>query len=387
VLLAATPRAASDALDRQAAINRTVLNDARTRAAEAERQSEVVATRARAIGSRAERERLSLAALALRIQASEARLEVSRARLALLDRLRTRQQADLTQRRRPLMELVAALQLLLRRPPLALFAEPGSTTDLIHARALMDVILPTVRARTADLQRRVAASQRLARLQRLAVTTLAENGGELAARRRTLARRERELRLQATTLDARAGLEADRAVALAGRASDVTQLLRTFEASGAVRDRLARLAGPVPRPGTVTGRGEPAVARIAPAAATPAYRPPVVGDVVAGLGAELPTGQRTRGLTLTAAAGAQVVAPADGRVVFAGPFRSFGMVTIIDHGGGWTSLVTGMVALNARVGDAVVQGSPIGRAGGTAPRITVELRRQGVPVDIGPLLY
>ena len=80
------------------------------------------------------------------------------------------------------------------------------------------------------------------------------------------------------------------------------------------------------------------------------------------------------------------MAPAAGRIAYAGPFRSYGRIVIIDHGGGWTSLVTDMIALSARVGDRVEQGAPIGRAGAGRPTITVELRRAGQPVDIATLV-
>jgi murein hydrolase activator len=81
-----------------------------------------------------------------------------------------------------------------------------------------------------------------------------------------------------------------------------------------------------------------------------------------------------------------VVAPAPGRVSFAGDYRGYGKIVIIDHGGGWTSLVTGMIALSVGVGDTLDAGTPVGRAGSQDSRITVELRRAGRPVDIVAML-
>ena len=84
--------------------------------------------------------------------------------------------------------------------------------------------------------------------------------------------------------------------------------------------------------------------------------------------------------------GGQVVAPAPGRVSFAGDYRGYGKIVIIDHGGGWTSLVTGMIALSVGVGDTLDAGTPVGRAGSQDSRITIELRRAGRPVDIVAML-
>jgi septal ring factor EnvC (AmiA/AmiB activator) len=82
-----------------------------------------------------------------------------------------------------------------------------------------------------------------------------------------------------------------------------------------------------------------------------------------------------------------VVAPAAGRIAYAGPFRGYGGVVIIDHGDGWTSLVAGLGGLAVAVGDQVAQGRVIGRAWKNGePRVTVELRRRGQPVDLAQLL-
>ena len=96
-------------------------------------------------------------------------------------------------------------------------------------------------------------------------------------------------------------------------------------------------------------------------------------------------GARGEGLSLIPRAGAQVVAPGAGRVVFAGAYRGYGRIVIVEHANGWTSLVTGLGDLRARVGQDVVAGSPLGSAEARDPTVTVELRRGGEPVN--PLVY
>jgi len=95
-----------------------------------------------------------------------------------------------------------------------------------------------------------------------------------------------------------------------------------------------------------------------PEAAVLAVRPPLrfilpaQGRLVSGFG-EIGAGSvRSRGVSIAAAGGAQVVSPAPGRVAFAGLYRGFGQIVIVDHGQGWTSLVTGLARLDARVGDS-----------------------------------
>ena len=102
---------------------------------------------------------------------------------------------------------------------------------------------------------------------------------------------------------------------------------------------LATLAGPLPRP-LASGSASPE--RVASA-----YRLPVAGRLHTGLGEISPSGVRSRGLSFAVAPGASVQAPADGIVRYARPFRSYGTVVILDHGSGWTSLVSGLAAAGA----------------------------------------
>ena len=117
----------------------------------------------------------------------------------------------------------------------------------------------------------------------------------------------------------------------------------------------------------------PARPRAAGTAAPFAYVLPSSAPVVDGLGSVAPNGVRSRGLTLATARGAPVVVPAAGTIRFSGAFRSYDAIVIIDHGGGWMSLLLN-VASQRKPGDKVAAGDPLGRALG---RIGVELSRNG----------
>jgi septal ring factor EnvC (AmiA/AmiB activator) len=115
---------------------------------------------------------------------------------------------------------------------------------------------------------------------------------------------------------------------------------------------------------------------------------PVQGRLVAGFGATVPGIPASRGIVLVTGAGAQAIAPAAGRVAFAGPYRGFGLIVIVDHGNGWTSLVTGLAQLDTHVGEQLVSGSPLGIAGPGKPLVSLELRRDGQivnPLDFAKL--
>ena len=134
-----------------------------------------------------------------------------------------------------------------------------------------------------------------------------------------------------------------------------------------VATELARLPAPPARPGGVNSAGASPFPYVMPANA----------PVIEGLGAIAPNGVRSRGLILATGRGTQVLVPASGTIRFAGPFRRYDSVVIIDHGDGWMSLLLN-VSSQKRDGERVTAGEPLGRALG---RIGVELSRNGQHVS------
>lgn len=367
-----------------AAREREQLLGAKQQSAEAMARSTRLEAQAAAASSEADRLKKRSAALAARIQSAEADISAGEARVALVSRRLAFQRARLAEQQQPLLELAASLQQLSRQPPVSVLAQPGSLTDMVHARAVIDAAMPVIARRTAGARHELAALQAARRQQAVALKALSASKAQLAQRRDALTRLENEGRLRSRELMSSAQLEADRALGLGEKARDIVDLMDSLEADGAVRAELAQLAGPLPRPRNPAG----AIANTAPPVATEteltqgAYRLPVVGRIVAGLGEVNESGVRSRGVTIAARPGGQVVSPAPGRVSFAGDYRGYGKIVIIDHGGGWVSLLTGMIALSVGVGDSLDTGAPVGRAGSDDSRITVELRRGGRPVDI-----
>ena len=382
--------AQSDAFDPATltARERQQLLSAKEQSAAAMARSTQYEAQAQAAASEADRLKKRSAALAARIQSAEADIDAGEARVSLVNRRLSTQQARLAEQQQPLIELTASLQQLSRQPPVTVLAQPGSLTDMVHARAVLDAIMPVIERRTANVRRELASLRAVRTQQAAALKALASSKTQLAARRDALTRLENEGRLRSRDLMSSAQLEADRALGLGEKARDIVDLMDSLEADGAVRAELAQLAGPLPRPRnpvSAVGDGAPPVAAETELTEG-AYRLPVVGRIVAGLGEVNDSGVRSRGITIAARPGGQVVAPAPGRVSFAGDYRGYGKIVIIDHGGGWTSLLTGLIGLSVGVGDTLDAGAPIGRAGSDDSNITVELRRAGRPVDIARML-
>ncbi len=354
-----------------------------SRAAEARRSHlEQAAENAR---DAAERAAHQAAAIASRIQEAEAAIAVAEARLVLAEREHTLLREELGHEQQPVVQLTAALQQFARRPLALSVLRPGSVQDAVYLSAMLDSAVPQIQARTAGIRLRLVRSRNLREEAAAARDELRAEQSRLANRRAELAALEARQRLASTAARGGAEREAERALALAEEARDLDSLVSELERAGDLRASLAALPGPLLRPARPhearpAAANSPIAAESGVTSAPEPYLLPVTGSIVLGFGAPQPAGA-SRGLTLAPRPGAQVVAPAAGRVAFAGLYRGYGRIVIIEHAGGWTSLVTGLSRSDASVGDELVAGAPIGIAAQARPRVTLELRRNGEPIN------
>ncbi len=359
------------------------LDEAREQGAAARQRAEALEVNAQSAVAAAERTAQESAALAARVQEAEAGIAGNEARIGLIERQQALLRVALAQKQRPLIELTAALQRLSRRPPVLSLLYPGSVQEAVYLRAVLDTLLPQVERRTAGLRADLERGRALQRQAQSASRALRSSQGDLNRRRRDLAALEARQRLASRAASGAADREAERALALAETARDLSSLVAGLGQAGALRNELAALPGPVLRP----AQPQNAVVAAAPAQTVQSsnapthYLLPVTGRLVAGFGDSASGRPASRGIAIATRPLAQAVAPAGGRVAFAGPYRGYGSIVIIEHDGGWSSLVTGLTRLDARVGDQLVAGSPLGQAGPVRPVLTLELRRQGEPVN------
>lgn len=364
---------------------RAALATAREQARAAGLRAARLEVEARAARQAAEKTAREAAALAARIQQSEARVAGAQARMALARAEQARLERRLAERRGPLVRLTAGLQKLARRPLALGVLRPGSLRETVYLRALLDTTLPEVRRRTTALRSEIDRAQSVEAEARAAYSALRRDERELAERRTRLAALETRQRLALRRVGGAAAREAERALALAEEARDLDGLVARLDAAGSLRAQLAALPGPLlrpPRPGASEVIDEaPAPAPRAADRAAPAFQLPVAGRTVRGFGQASDGGARSTGILLAPGDGAQVVAAAPGRVAFAGPFRGFDRIVIVEHAGGFTSLVTGLARVDVTVGGQVVGGAPLGVAGVGRPVVGFELRRGGEPVN------
>ena len=376
------PGTIDTAEDAQAALDR-----AQAQGAEARQRAEGLEVSAASAMAEADRTAQQTAALAARVQEAEAQIAANQAQIRLIGQQQTQLRIELAQKQRPLIELTAALQRLSRRPPLLSLLRPGSLREGVYLRAVLETLLPEVARRTAGLRGAIVRSKALQTRAEQANLALRANESELQRRRGELAKLEARQRLVSREASGAADRESERALALKEQARDLTGLVIELGKAGAAREQLAELPGPVLRPASPQSAQTPPdqAAQLAQAGAPSRYLLPVTGRLVAGFG-DRPAGRApSRGLSIAGAPGAQVIAPAAGRVAFAGPYDGYGLIVIIEHGGGWTSLVAGLTELDCQVGQQLLSGAPVGKLGPGRPVLLLELRRGGDVLN--PLEY
>lgn len=342
----------------------TALRNARAEQAAAEARAATFDKAAADARSDADRLRAQQAAAAQAIEAAEARITAADAQLRIQSADVAAHRQRLAEEQRPISALLAGLAIMGRRPPMLALAGRGGTDELVKVRILIDSTLPVIRRRTGNIAAELSHGTRLEQAALAARAEVTRSRQDLVARRQQFAALEERALDQAFAAGSQALSAGDVAIA-AGE--DVERIGQAQESSRSARALAAELASEAPAP------PRPFAAEGKTPAPPFAYQLPAAAPVTEGLESVNDSGVRSRGIALAAARGLRLSAPAAGTVRFAGPFRAYDGILIIDHGGGWMSLIVN-VSSPLEPGDKIGIGDPIGRALGP---IEVELSRNG----------
>jgi septal ring factor EnvC (AmiA/AmiB activator) len=428
----------------------TSLEAIEERARERREQARELKERAATLSEQARSLKAKSVTTARRIQELERELTDIEDTLATLEAERRRKRRQLDDRRGQLAKTLAALQRIAVLPPEALAVAPASPLEIVRSANLLQVAVPEIERRAQALKREIADLRQLSREitdQRARLRDTARDLEQERTELEQLAARKRDLRADAIARSATAAQEAE---AFAERAQDMRELMAELQAQRAAREAAMRRrrqdAAPVPatKPTRPSQPAERPAASDAPdretqtAARTPAEAPaadaeaggadatnssvrldrptdirafpdrqnsltvPAAGRIVTRYGERMQRASgrvSAKGIEIVTRPGAQVVSPYDGKIVYAGPFRGYGRILIIEHGGRYHSLLAGLERIDAVVGQWVLAGEPVGvmagdteaggqgtRSTGRTPKLYVELRRTGQPINPLPWL-
>lgn len=337
----------------------------------------------------------------------------SELRLARLGGRHDELRKSLNARRGVLAEVLAALQRMGRNPPPALLVSPEDALSSVRSAILLGAVVPEIRGQTqklvADLKELTDVRASIANERERLIATLQEQAEQeerltlLLAEKRKLAEQSREKLEQ----------EAAASQRLAARARSLEDLIASLgqeiesvqraaeEADRAEKERAEQTQIQREKARESARKAPPDADRIAPAFAFSRLKKklelPVAGNRKFGFGEDDGTGRPLKGMMVSTVPDAIVTAPADGWVVYSGPFRSYGELIILNAGDGYHLVLAGMGSTNADIGQFVVAGEPIGRMNTTKvvsasvlalataePTLYIEFRKNGKPVDPAP---
>jgi septal ring factor EnvC (AmiA/AmiB activator) len=328
---------------------------------------------------------------AAQIRAREALVVASQEEIESLGRDEAALLATLAARNDDLAGLLAGLVSLERNPPPALLASPSDALKALRAAMLFGTAVPALRAEAAALSRDIARLAALRSAIFLEGRSLAANLEKLRLARLDLeGLYERKAALLAATGDA-LSKERRRAAELAEKAKSLQELLDALAAEARRREAAAKEAAGrlAVKPPAVTEMPPPAFSKSLGRLDYPAQ-----GQLVRRFGDADGFGGEAKGIFIATRVGAQVVAPAAGRVAFAGVFRSYGQLLILDVGEGYHVLLAGMARIVVETGHSIAAGEPVGEMGDAPahgmiggqlqdprPVIYIEFRKAGSAVD------
>ncbi|RWP93633.1 murein hydrolase activator EnvC [Mesorhizobium sp.] len=347
--------------------------------------------------------------------------------------------ASLAARRDVLAEVLAALQRMGLNPPPAILVKPEDALSSVRSAILLGAVVPELRQQTEILlvelkeQSRVTASIEAERARLRAA--VAE---QTAEKKRLGMLLEAKQKLEAETQTALAA-EKQRSAALAAKAGSLKELIASLEADKARKaadaakaaeqkaaeqkaaeqkaaeqkaagaDKVPALGAPAqtapaqkaPEQTELAALPVPEANRLTAAAPFSALQGqialPVTGKIKRRFGASDGNGAVMLGDMVATQSGAIVTAPADGNVLYAGPFRSYGQLLILNAGDGYHVVLAGMSRISVASGQSVLAGEPVGamgearvastsasKNGNATPELYVEFRKDGKPVDPTP---
>ena len=343
-----------------------------------------------------------LISTAARVRDVEANIDATRARLEPLDEQEKLFRKSLAERRDVIVEILAALQRIGRQPPPALMVRPEDALQAVRTAITLGAVVPEMReqadALAGDLSDLVRVRKEIVNERDRLAGDLDLLGHEQLRLTLLIDERQKREAVAEQALDA----ERQRAADFARQVDSIKDLIAKLEggldpATRAARDAARTIANDATQP-ELAALSDPG--RLAPAVAFADMRGhlhlPVNGVPIREFGGSDGVGGTQKGLSVAARPGAEITAPCDGWVVYAGPFRSYGQLLILNAGGGYHVLLAGMDRISVDLGQFVLTGEPVAMMGDASqaaatvttgpkrPVLYVEFRKDGTPIDPSP---
>lgn len=295
-----------------------------------------------------------------------------------------------------MVEVVTALQTLALRPNEVVLLEPQSPIMHLRSRMMLNYALPVVKTMNAQFLKDLSdLSETKSKIEEQAnkVKTTQAQLNERTSQMNKLIRQKTLLQAQ---YDATHKKSKKRVVALANQAKDLKELLEKLEA-----EKKRRAAEEARRKAKAEAEAKKKQAQnqyeVTPAPKSVSRLPkgsfkkakgslsyPVRGRIVENFNDITSAGLHAKGITIETSGGNTVINPYHGTVLFAGPFKSYGQLLIMDNGGDYLTLLAGMEDINVSEGQEILAGEPVGRLKSGKGRLYMEIRKDGQAINPKP---
>jgi murein hydrolase activator len=303
--------------------------------------------------------------------------------------------STLAEKQDQLSELLAGLQRLEQNPPPALVVEPQNILQALRGAMMFGAVVPEMRDQALDLQNSLHRLEAIKTETEDAKKTQEQALAALALSQSELIKLQAEKK--ANAINSAKDLEAEklRAADLAKQAKNLKQLLAALEEE---KKKAEALKTAEAKALELEERKKREAMQRPMMVFTEAHGKldyPVQGDKLKQFGEDNGLGGTSDGLAIAASADSTVISPVDGRVEFAGPFRSYGQLLILNVGEGYLVLLAGMNQISAEIGQSIRAGEPLGQMGkgpssvaligsetnNAQPVLYIEFRKNNDPVD------
>lgn len=337
---------------------------------------------------------------AARVRSVEASIAATQDRLGPLDANEKAIRKSLDGRRAVIAEVLAALQRMGRQPPPALLVRPEDALRSVRSAILLGAVVPQMRDEAAALASELADLVQVRKDIAAEQDRLAHELASISEDRQRLSMLVDERQKLQAEKEGNLAAARQHAAELARQADSLRDLIAGLEKGLDKATRAAQQAALEQEAKTAPGDKARDPGRLAPAIAFAAARGtlplPVNGVTIRDYGASDGMGGVEKGLSIATRSRAQVTSPCDGWVVYAGPFRSYGQLLILDAGAGYHVLLAGMDRISVEIGQFVLAGEPVAimgsgsriaavlATGSSQPVLYVEFRKDGTPIDPSP---
>jgi len=345
-----------------------------------QQSAEVNARKAAELSGEVQNVQRQMVQLAKTVQQREEDLSRLEARQAQMQARQKELEQSLSLTNRQIVQISTGLQVLALRPPELALLQVRTPLDTLRSRMLMGYSLPVVQGTNRQVRADLAELSRLKADLQDQIVRIRSMQTQLSEQSSQMDRLLQQKSMLQAQYQVSHSQSREKVKALGAQARDIKDLLDRLEREK--KEAAARLAQQSVQQQKSVPTAVPTIKLSGNFARAKGRLPyPIRGTITGRFGDQMVGGAHSKGITISGRSAARVIAPFDGTVLFAGPFKNYGQVIILDHGDSYLTLLAGLENVNPTAGQTVLAGEPIGQMKVSKADLYIEIRHDGQVLD------